>query len=324
MNTSYRLKSNSTRTRFVLQKTDFYQHKKEKTLKDTLTPPTPRTLSLVGSDSYDRSLRRAFSRAKLLAYFNPDLTQFITFTYASNMLDENQALYDIKQFLKKEKRKYSQRKQSLAIIEKKTQAESISTELSTYPQAVPVRNRNTLTDMHQRKQEKINRRRRGCGYVDNSGEVGITHGELLSIFENNQKKKANPFKYLYVFERQKRGAIHVHMICNEVFEYQVNKNGYRELKNWPHGFTSVLTVKDFDNNFKPYLYLFKYMRKAERIGKSFIHTSRNSFDNIDWVSYDDYTYDLSQGDITYKEDYKFTYNQKDYTIIKEYFKSQEA
>jgi len=65
------------------------------------------------------------------------------------------------------------------------------------------------------------------------------------------------------------------MISNKFFPLHVNKNGYDSITNWTHGFTSVLSINDFDQNFRPYLYLFKYMRKSQRIGKSFIHTSKN-------------------------------------------------
>lgn len=82
-------------------------------------------------------------------------------------------------------------------------------------------------------------------------------------------------KYVYVMEYQKRGSIHVHMISNLFFTIHVNDNGYPSITGWDHGFTSCLTIRDFDSNFRPYLYLFKYMRKAQRIGQSFLHTSRN-------------------------------------------------
>lgn len=315
---NYRLKSNITRTSFVLQKTNYSQQQKTPKPTDKYKIKETRSLSQVGTDSYNRSLRRAFARAKLLAFFNPDLTQFITFTYKDNMLDENQALYDIKQFLKKEKRKYSQ-KQRLATFEmQKNHAENDQSELSTFPHP---KNNNKLTDVIKRKENQKTRHRRGCGNVENSDELSISYAELASTFEATQKNKGNPFKYIYVFERQKRGAIHVHMVANEGFEYQINKNGYKELKNWSHGFTSVLTIKDFDNNFKPYLYLFKYMEKAQRVGKSFIHTSRKSFDEVKWVDYDNYIETLAQGDIVYEEDYKFTLNQKNYRIDKQYFRA---
>lgn len=314
---TYTLKTNSTRTSFVLQKSTYPQNFKQQKESDKYKQKQIRTQSEVGTDSYQRSLRRAFSRAKLLAFFNKDLTYFITFTYKQNILDENKALYDIKQFLKKEKRKYSQ-KQSLANIEKQKMAKNTQQELSTFPQSP---NNNKLTDVITRKKNRENRRRKGCGNVENSDTMSISYAELGSVFETDQKNEENPFKYLYVFERQKRGAIHVHMVCNGGFETEINKNGYKSLKNWLHGFTSVLEIKDFDDNFKPYLYLFKYMQKAQRVGKSFIHTSRKSFDKIKSVDYDYYIEVLSEGSIVYEEDYKFTLNKKDYTINKEYFRT---
>lgn len=317
-NLSYTLKTNHTRTSYILT-TSSKPPTGAKKPKDPLDiEKETRTLSEVGTDSYNRSLRRAFSRAKLLAFFNPDLTQFITFTYKENILDENKALYDIKQFLKKEKRiqnKYSQR-ESLAPTEIETHAKNGQAELSTFPQPT---NRNKITDVAERKKERKNRSRRGCGNVENSDILSITNAELNSVFEAVHRNEAKPFKYIYVFERQKRGAIHVHMVSNGGFTYQINKNGYRELKNWPHGYTSVLDIKDFDNNFKPYLYLFKYMQKAQRIGKSFIHTSR-TFDDIINVDYDYYIETLARENKVYEEDYKFILDQTEHQINKTYFR----
>lgn len=98
-----------------------------------------------------------------------------------------------------------------------------------------------------------------------------------------ERRKGNDLKYIYVLEWQQRGSLHVHMITNSALTTYVNKNGYRSLSYWSHGFTSMLTINDFDNNFKPYLYLFKYMRKAQRIGKTFVHSSRNlnNYDKVD-------------------------------------------
>lgn len=106
-----------------------------------------------------------------------------------------------------------------------------------------------------------------------------THDDVMrdiKIFMKSERRRAKrPIKYIYVMEYQKRGSIHVHMIANDVFTLNRNKNGYYELSHWPHGFTSVLRINDFDDNFRPHLYLFKYMKKAQRIGQSFLHSSRN-------------------------------------------------
>lgn len=164
-------------------------------LKRRLSPSvrTKRVESTFGTKSYSDALQRAFNNAKQQIFFNPDMNQLVTLTYKGLSHTPEQVLYDVKQFIKTEKR-------------------------------------------------------------------------------NNPTKL---FKYIYIMEYQKRGSIHVHMITNNNFTYYTNKNGYRSLQYWKHGYSSILPIKKLDGNFKPYLYLFKYMKKAQRIGKSFVHSSRN-------------------------------------------------
>lgn len=118
--------------------------------------------------------------------------------------------------------------------------------------------------------------------ADNTPEQVMQDIKVLLTRESREQERSFPAgsgrktpKYIYIMEYQDRGSIHVHMIANDFFTLQVNSNGYDELVYWPHGFTSVLRINDFNNNFRPHLYLFKYMRKAQRIGKSFVHSSRN-------------------------------------------------
>lgn len=155
-------------------------------------PTTPRKTSLYGSKSYNDALQRAFNNAKAQIYFNPDMDKFVTLTYKGSDHDYEQVLYDVKQFVRTERR---------------------------------------------------------------SGNADL--------------------KYIFVMEYQKRGSIHVHMITNGKHAQYTNKNGYQSLKNWQKGYSSILTINNFDDNFRSYLYLFKYMRKSQRIGKTFVHASRN-------------------------------------------------
>lgn len=150
-----------------------------------------RSESVFGTKSYSDALQRAFNKAKMQIFFNPDMVNFVTLTYKGIETDIEKAMQDVKILVKAEKR------------------------------------------------------------------------------------NGNHLKYIYVFEWQKRGSLHIHMITNNALTTTINKNGYRTLKHWNHGYDSILTINDFDNNFKPYLYLFKYMKKAQRIGKSFVHSSRN-------------------------------------------------
>jgi len=185
-------------TRFILKKlpettnpilaTPFGEAQRITTNK-ILKPSSP---SEYGSESYRTCLSRAFNLAKQKIYFNNDMTQLVTFTYADNMQDLDKLYYDIKIFLKTQKR-----------------------------------------------------------HTDKT------------------------IKYLFTIEKQERGALHIHMICTPFITTKKNKNNYDSAVYWTHGFTSVLDIRKADVNFKPYLYLFKYMNKAQKIGNKFIHSSRN-------------------------------------------------
>jgi hypothetical protein len=228
----------------------------------------PRGISQLHSASYLRSLRRAFSRSKLLAYFNPDLTQFITLTYKINNNTTTQVLSDIKYLIKQNNR------------------------------------------LHQQQLKKINIRQ-------------IKALALKQQKETDKKQKHDNFsqlKYIYILELQERGSIHVHMITNNVLETYKNKFGYESVKFWDKiGFSSVRRIDDFDENFKPYLYLFKYMYKTERAGSSFIHTSRN-FDKIEVLDYSEYIKQLDKEHVLFEEDYQFKINGKNAHINKKYIR----
>ena len=233
----YSIKTSSTSNKFILYKSTLSYNKTFLTDKQLQSRSSSRSISELGSKSYARSVRRAFARTKLLAYFNSDLQFFITLTYKVNQLSVDTVLKDMKKFLRKERK---------------------------------------------------------------------TKPEL---------------KYIYVFEQQKRGSIHIHMITNSEFDTYINSNGYKSLKNWGMGFTSIkqMNSSSFDKNFKSYLYLFKYMTKSQRVGKSFVHTSRN-FDKITNCDYDKYINKLKGENLIYREDIEFqTDNDEKHIFIKEYY-----
>lgn len=186
-------------TRAIVLRSHHRRNKKRS--KDSSKTPKKRQQSYYGTKSYRDSVQRAFNKAKMQIYFNPDMIYFITLTYRQVDNTPEQVMNDIKTLIRRETREQE----------------------------------------------------RSC--PAGSG-------------------RKTP-KYIYIMEYQERGSIHVHMIANDFFTLQVNKNNYDELVYWPHGFTSVLRINDFDNNFRPHLYLFKYMRKSQRIGKSFVHSSKN-------------------------------------------------
>lgn len=316
----YTLQTTKQLTHYILLTSDIDYNN---TMNKKYNTPNPshfhnnRLQSQLGTDSYSRSLRRAFSRAKQLAFFNPDLTQFITLTYKQNQTDPLKALQDIKNLIKQQKRIKQKR-------QKETPDPGISiippqgVELSTFPSAkiAPV---NPLLIEHSLKKNKDISSDSGCGNVDNSVTRCISSLEKTAHFERKNKIK-HAFKYIYVFEIQKRGAIHVHMVANDYLDTKM-VNGRLNVVGWQqHGFSDVKTIKNTDNNFKPYLYLFKYMQKAQRIGGSFIHVSRN-FDKISSMEYSRYINTLSEVHLLYKEDYEFTVNNKSRKITKEYLRN---
>lgn len=164
---------------------------------------------------------------------------------------------------------------------------------------------------------------------DNTPEQVMNDIKTLIKRESREQERSFPAgsgrktpKYIYIMEYQERGSIHVHMIANDFFTLQVNSNGYDELVFWPHGYTSVLHINDFDNNFKPHLYLFKYMRKAQRIGKSFVHSSKNlsnytqlTEEEFDFISYNTVNMEYTQTEVE-KTTFKYyrNYLQLDDTI----------
>lgn len=200
-----------------------------------------RTESVYGTKSYRDAVQRAFNVAKTQVYFNPDMTNFITLTYAGADHTPQQVMHDIKMLVKRESR----------------------------------------MDRAQR------------------GEI----------------------KYIWIMEYQKRGSIHVHMIANDCFSLQVNRNGYNELKYWKKGFSSVLHIRDFDGNFRPHLYLFKYMRKAQRIGKSFVHSSRNLKNHTQLT---DTVLNLSEWRTTTQELTTTTVNTTKLTYYKNYLEKDDT
>lgn len=209
--------------------------------------PAKRLEAVYGTKSYWDGLQRAFNKAKMQIYFNPDMTNFVTLTYAKADNTVEEVLQDVKILIKKERR--------------------------------------------------ANDRLHPAG----SGRV-------------------TP-KYIYIMEYQKRGSIHVHMIANNFFTLQVNKNGYNELANWPKGFSSILTINDLDENFKPYLYLFKYMKKAQRIGHSFVHSSRNL---TNYYEVENATIDLENWDTINMEHSQTTIETTNFQYYKNYLKFRDT
>lgn len=311
--TYYRLKSDPSRSAFILQKSNYAY------INPTPQPQDykPRPLSKIGSDSYNRSLRRAFSRAKLLAFFNPDLTQFITLTYHQNLLDPTKVIQDIKNLITLQTKLTLQSPSHPTYTTQSKKRENPSP-----PDGSPDLNSPTRgmkpSDQDETREPQSSRTTQPT-ITEMLQDSSLRTARASSSRGGRNKKD---FKYVYVMEKQKRGAIHVHMIANDWLKLE-RINGHDNVVGWGHGFSEVLTIRNFDNNFKPYLYLFKYMQKAQRVGKSFIHVSRN-FDKINVLDYDNYIHKLEQEHLLFTEDHQFELNDKLHTITKEYYRSPQV
>lgn len=82
------------------------------------------------------------------------------------------------------------------------------------------------------------------------------------------KRKYPDFKYLGTYEYQERGAVHYHvltnLICGEEFlprQKNTSNKPYFDAKYWNHGYSSALDLSMCDDDFRPDLYITKYMTK---------------------------------------------------------------
>ena len=167
------------------------------------------------------------------------------------------------------------------------------------------------------------------------------------------KKNGDEFYYLGVYEFQKRGAIHYHLLtslpCNSVYlPLQEGKKSMYDCKYWKHGFTSAFDIEnDTDDNFNVSLYLIKYLYKDidnRYFGKQKILKSNNlkkpdvyklSQDSVIYKSAQAYIFDKIKKDecsltniTTFdgREENKCSFQNltfifdKDYTILKDILK----
>lgn len=97
-------------------------------------------------------------------------------------------------------------------------------------------------------------------YAENMQDIKASYQNLKKFFQK-LKRKQSDFSYVAVLEFQKRGAIHYHMLCN----YVANWNTLEELqtherelaKMWGHGFVDI----GYKKNDNAGAYLLKYMTK---------------------------------------------------------------
>lgn len=154
-------------------------------------------------------------------------------------------------------------------------------------------------------------------YSENMQDLDRLLYDVKQLIKKEARHSEKEIKYIFTVEKQQRGALHVHMIANDSFKTFKNKNNHDQLYYWKHGFSSVLDITGADSNFKPYLYLFKYMNKAQRIGNRFVYSSKNT-NNFEELT--DFEFDKKMHDLQFSENIQQGY--LDRFVKKHYYKKR--
>lgn len=154
-------------------------------------------------------------------------------------------------------------------------------------------------------------------YKENMQDLDQLFHDVKMLIQKETRSREKNKKYIFTVEKQNRGALHIHMIANDTFTTFKNKNNHDQLYFWEHGFSSVLDITGADSNFKPYLYLFKYMNKAQRIGNRFVYSSRST---NNFTELDDFEFNKKLHDLQFTENVQQGY--LDRTVKKQYYKKR--
>lgn len=72
--------------------------------------------------------------------------------------------------------------------------------------------------------------------------------------------------YIAVVEKHKSGMLHIHAITSDLPNVVSLKKGKYSWKSWRRGFSDVKFIGDTDDKFRIEKYIFKYLKKSQKIG----------------------------------------------------------
>lgn len=72
--------------------------------------------------------------------------------------------------------------------------------------------------------------------------------------------------YIAVVEKHKSGMLHIHAITSDLSNVVSLRKGKYSWKSWRRGFSDVKFIGDTDDKFRIEKYIFKYLKKSEKIG----------------------------------------------------------
>lgn len=81
--------------------------------------------------------------------------------------------------------------------------------------------------------------------------------------------------YIAVIEKHQSGMLHIHAITSELPNVVSLRKGKYSWKSWRRGFSDVKFIGDTDDKFRIEKYIFKYLKKAEKIGGRYFYKSND-------------------------------------------------
>lgn len=81
--------------------------------------------------------------------------------------------------------------------------------------------------------------------------------------------------YIAVVEKHKSGMLHIHAITSDLENVVSLRKGKYSWKSWRRGFSDVKFIGDTDDKFRIEKYIFKYLKKSQKIGGRYFLKSRD-------------------------------------------------
>lgn len=82
----------------------------------------------------------------------------------------------------------------------------------------------------------------------------------------NEVFSRRKISYIAVVEKHKSGMLHIHAITSDLPNVVSLRKGKYSWKSWRRGFSDVKFIGDTDDKFRIEKYIFKYLKKSEKIG----------------------------------------------------------
>lgn len=142
-----------------------------------------------------------------------------------------------------------------------------------------MRKKDNRTEAEQLKTEYESKRR---AFQRGSNIIYLHQDKLTTFVTLTYKNQTNDYKkvvrdiaevfsrrkisYIAVVEKHQSGMLHIHAITSELPNVVSLRKGKHSWKSWRRGFSDVKFIGDTDDKFRVEKYIFKYLKKSEKIG----------------------------------------------------------